>query len=141
MRWDGTAVAAGRIGMGVVGLVAPTRAQQVSLLAQDADTTVEVWTRFWATRAIGLGVGYLAAGAETRRHLIRIGLLVDGLDTAFLLAMSTRRDAPRRALLWLAALTAWATAGDIAEIRSQGESTHHGRSQHQRLRPEEQLTG
>jgi hypothetical protein len=117
-RWNGTAVAVARIGMGLAGLVAPTRLQQASLLPREPDARVKIWTRFWATRAIGLGVGYLTADTETRRHLIRVGFLVDALDTAFLLAMSARSDAPKRSLLWLASLTAWAAAGDVAEIRA-----------------------
>lgn len=118
----GTAVAVARIGMGVFGLLAPRRTQTASLLGGDVQPSVKIWTRFWATRAIGLGIGYLSADAAGRRHLVRVGLLVDALDTTFLVAMAARSTHPRRALLWLAALTSTAVAGDLAEMRKDGDA-------------------
>ena len=116
----GTALAVVRVGIGLLGLLAPKRAQQAALLPATSDPSTPIWTRFWATRALALGVGYLTADARTRRHLIRVGLLVDATDTGFLALTATgRKQPPRRALAWLSAFTALSTAADIIEIRSE----------------------
>lgn len=112
----GTTVAAARIAMGLLGLAAPATTQRLSLLGGETTAIVHLWTRFWATRAIGLGASYLTADLPTRRHLIRAGLLVDGLDTAFLVAMAARRRLPTSAVAWLATITATAAAADVVEI-------------------------
>lgn len=99
----GTALAVVRVCIGLLGLLSPRRAQQASLLPATTDASTPVWTRFWATRALALGVGYLTADPPTRRHLIRVGLIVDATDTGFLaLTAAARQRLPRRALLWLA---------------------------------------
>lgn len=114
----GTALAVLRVSIGLLGLLSPRRAQQAALLPTTADASTPIWTRFWATRALALGVGYLAADAPTRRHLIRMGLVVDATDTGFLvLTAAARPRLPLRALLWLAAITSLSTAADIIEIR------------------------
>jgi hypothetical protein len=66
LAWDGSAIAVCRIGMGIVGLLAPGHLQRAALLDGD-DPRIRIWTRFWATRAIGLGV---AISPPTNRHAV-----------------------------------------------------------------------
>lgn len=115
----GIALAAFRVAIGTLGLLAPRRTQQAALLPANGPPVVRIWTRFWATRSLALGLGYLTANPHTRPHLIRMGLLVDTSDTTFLLAMTIRRTTPRQALGWLAAITTLSTATDLLEIRQQ----------------------
>jgi hypothetical protein len=94
------------------------RGDHIAMLLENCTTFMEIC---WAAQRSGIYFTaisrYLTADEQTRRHLIRVGFLVDALDTAFLLSMSTRRETPKPAALWLASLTALATAGDLAEIR------------------------
>lgn len=112
----GTALAVVRVAIGLLGLLAPRWTQQAALLPRRSDATTHIWTRFWATRALALGLGYLTADHHTRHHLIRMGLLVDATDTTFLLAMAARPATSRRALGWLAGLTTLSTAADVVEM-------------------------
>ena len=112
----GTTLALVRATIGLLGLLAPDRTQQAALLPSRSDAITNIWTRFWATRALALGIGYLTADRPTRHHLIRMGLLVDATDTTFLLTMALRPDTSRRTLGWLAAITTLSTAADLTEI-------------------------
>lgn len=116
-------LAAARIASGAVGLVAPRFLHRLSGLDSDASPTAVAYTRYFATRAIALGVGYLLANGSTRHHLDRIGLIADGGDTLFAAAMVSRGSLPVRAAAWLMAATGSATAIDIANVRAARIST------------------
>lgn len=111
-------LAAVRIASGAVGLVAPRLLHRMSGLDSDASPAAVTYTRYFATRAIALGIGYLLANESTRNHLDRIGLIADGGDTLFAAAMVTRGSLPPRAAAWLMAVTGSATAIDIANVRA-----------------------
>lgn len=90
----------------------------MSGLDSDASPAAVTYTRYFATRAIALGIGYLLANESTRNHLDRIGLIADGGDTLFAAAMVTRGSLPPPAAAWLMAVTGSATAIDIANVRA-----------------------
>lgn len=72
--------------------------------------------RCFGVRALGLGVGYLTAGESTRRHLHRANLLVDAMDTAFIVGMAARGSVPLPAAAWLGVITGSAAAIGMANV-------------------------
>lgn len=110
-------LAAGRVICGVVGLAAPRILHRLSLLDADGSPAAMAYTRFFGTRAIGLGVGYILGDATARRHLDRVGLLVDASDTVALASMLARGRISPGAGLYLMTATASAAAVGIASLR------------------------
>lgn len=109
-------LAAVRIASGAVGLVAPRLLHRMSGFEFDTSPAALAYTRYFATRAIALGLGYLLADESTRKHLDRIGLIADGGDTLFAAAMVSRGSLSPRSAAWLMAVTGSATAIDIANV-------------------------
>ena len=96
-------LAAGRILLGVWALAAP--GPMVRGFGLDPTPATNYLTRIFGARAMALGVGYLSEPAEGRRRWHRIALAVDTSDTLTALGHLVRRDAPRKGIVMLGALT------------------------------------
>lgn len=97
------AMALGRIGLGAASLVVPTWLARTFRIRSSPE--LRYMTRIYGARAIALGVGYLTAPPAERPRWQRLGLMVDGSDTASGLVHLIRRDLPRPAALSISALT------------------------------------
>lgn len=115
-RHLGVVLAVVRIGSGLLGLLTPRLLHRLSGLEEDDSPSASAYTRYFATRALGLGIGYVLANDDTRQELDRIGLLVDGGDTLFAAAMYARGSLPAGAAAWLICLTGVAALIDLANL-------------------------
>lgn len=106
-----------RIGSGALALVAPRVLHRLSGLEPDVSQAAITYTRYFGTRALGLGISYLMADERLRRDLVRLGVLVDGGDTIFAAGMLAQGTLPVRTAAWLMLVTGSAAAIDIANIR------------------------
>lgn len=114
-------LAVARTASGVVGLFAPRLLHRLSGLEPDGSPAAVAYTRFFSTRAIALGIGYLVADESTRRDLDRIGLIADGYDTLWALIMVSGGSLRARTAAWLVTATGSAAAIDImSATRSRG---------------------
>lgn len=111
-RW----LAAGRIVLGVAALAAPRMLQRACLLeARHQESTTAAW-RYFGSRDLALGVGYLTADEHQRRHLDRVGLAVDVTDTLFLAAMAASGSLRASRAAWMGTTTVAATVIGVAAV-------------------------
>ena len=109
-------LAAGRIVLGAAGLLAPGLVQRTCLMEEQRnESTTSAW-RYFGSRALALGLGYLAADDHQRRHLDRVGLIVDTTDTLFLAAMAARGSLRPSRAAWMGTTTVAATAVGLAAM-------------------------
>ena len=115
-------LAAFRIALGVAAWAAPRRTATAFGVPDEAvSPQLEYMNRVFGVRAVTLGIGYLAASGEARRLWHRLWLLCDVADTAMGAAMSASgRLDPAMAGPALA-ITAAATAVDVAAMAAGAE--------------------
>lgn len=82
---------------------------------QRNESNISAW-RYFGSRALALGLGYLAADDHQRRHLDRVGLIVDTTDTLFLAAMAARGSLRPSRAAWMGTTTVAATAIGLAAV-------------------------
>lgn len=102
-------LAKGRVVLGVAAFTVPGLTVRLMGMGRGADPGRDFVTRMFAAREIALGAGYLLSKESDRRLWARLGLLVDGLDTAG--AVRSRGGLP----LWITA-SATAVAGGCTAL-------------------------
>ncbi|MCP9953253.1 MULTISPECIES: hypothetical protein [Actinomadura] len=97
-----TALARGRVALGVAAFAAPRLTVKVAGLSGGADPGRDYMVRMFGAREIAVGAGYLLSGEDSgRRMWARLGLAVDSLDLVS--GLKTRKGLP-----------IWVTAGTVA---------------------------
>ncbi len=108
-----------RIGLGAFAWLAPRTMNRIFGVPRADDSPALVYmNRVFGVRAVTLGVGYLASRGDARRLWHRLWLLCDGADTAMGAAMVARRQLTGVTAFQALAITAGATAVDVAAMRS-----------------------
>ena len=119
-------LAAGRIGLGLLGRLAPRRTATMFGAGAAATPELDYMTRVFGARALALGVGYLASEGEARRLWQRLAFVCDVSDTIAGIGDLRRGEVRRSSAISAVALTGGymvvggaRVARDIAVAREQ----------------------
>lgn len=108
------ALAAVRVGLGVVAWVAPGRTNRAFGVPPEQDSAaLDYMHRVFGVRAVALGVGYLASRGEARDLWHRLWLLCDAADTVMGAGMASRGRMPAGTAAKALALTGGSAAVDV----------------------------
>jgi len=111
-----------RIGLGAFAWVAPGLMNRIFGVPREENTaSLNYMNRVFGVRAISLGVGYLSSRGEARRLWHRLWLLCDSADTVMGAGMAAKGQLKPFTAVQALAITAGATAVDLAAMR-EGES-------------------
>ena len=105
-----TGLAYGRIAVGTIALLSPSRAEKLLGLDPGLNPQMSPLTRMFAARELALGGLTLAASGEARGRLILVGVVVDAIDAVAGLAAAASGAMPRKHGIKLA----FVAAGSIA---------------------------
>jgi hypothetical protein len=106
-----------RISLGTFAWLAPRTMNRVfGVPAADDSPALLYMNRVFGVRAISLGIGYLVSSGDARAVWHRLWLLCDSADTVMGAAMTARRELSPFTAVQALALTAGATAIDLAAL-------------------------
>lgn len=106
-----------RVGLGVFTWVCPGATNRLFLVPRDHDShSLSYMNRIFGVRAVALGLGYLVADRRHRTKANALWLMVDGADTVMGARMAAAGELTRMQAAELLAVTAGATAVDVAGL-------------------------
>ena len=106
-----------RLVFGAVGVLSPRRLGRWYGLSGSAEGSLDIACRYASIRAVGLGLGQVAASPERRHDWDRIALLVDCLDTLAVVHAGLRgRISTRSALVMLSGTLTGVVLGGLAAL-------------------------
>jgi hypothetical protein len=111
-----TALALGRIGVGVASLVNP-KAVAATLGSSSTDGSAALVTQWFGSREIALGAATLLASGGARTTLVLAGMAVDGSDAATAWAALDQGTLPREIGLAMVGIAAGAVAAGALGLR------------------------
>ncbi|MFG2005833.1 hypothetical protein ACGFNU_42460 [Spirillospora sp. NPDC048911] len=111
--------AGGRVVWGALALAAPGLNVKLAGMGDRDAPELRYLIRVFGSRAVALGLGYLASDPAARRRWRKLCLMVDACDTAAGIAHLIRGDVPRASIASLAAITGTYTALDILALRAE----------------------
>ncbi len=106
-------LAAGRIAIGSLSMLAPRLTAKMFLLDPAANQQLPIMTRLFGSREIALGVLTLASSGAARRQLVQVGVAVDSADVFTGLAAALSGGVPKTTGLLFAAAAAGAAAAGV----------------------------
>ena len=107
-----------RISLGAFAWLAPGLMNRIFGVPREENTaSLNYMNRVFGVRAISLGVGYLSSRGEARRLWHRLWLLCDSADTVMGAGMAARGQLKPFTAVQALAITAGATAVDLATMR------------------------
>lgn len=110
-----------RIALGTLAWFAPRTMNRIFCVPRSDESTALIYmNRVFGVRAVALGVGYLASSGEARAIWHRLWLLCDGADAVMGARMVATGELRGLTALQALAITAGATAVDIAALAEQG---------------------
>ncbi|MFI0452967.1 hypothetical protein [Actinomadura sp. 6N118] len=109
--------AGGRVAWGALALAAPGLNLKLAGMSGRDAPELRYLIRVFGSRAIALGLGYLASDPAARQRWRKLCLMVDACDTAAGIAHLVRGDVPRASAAGLTAITGAYTALDILALR------------------------
>ncbi len=106
-----------RIALGAFAWFAPRTMNRIFGLPRTDDSAALIYmNRVFGVRAVSLGTGYLASSGEARELWHRLWLLCDSADTAMGAMMVARGELNGMTAVQALAITAGATAIDVAAM-------------------------
>lgn len=112
-----------RILLGAFAWIAPAAMNRIfGVSREDESPALLYMNRVFGVRAVSLGVGYLASEGEARALWHRLWLLCDSADTVMGAGMVARGQLSGLTAVQALAITAGATAVDVAGLL-EGEAT------------------
>ncbi|KAB2341331.1 hypothetical protein [Actinomadura rudentiformis] len=109
--------AGGRVVWGALALAAPGLNLKLAGMSNQDAPELRYLIRVFGSRAIALGLGYLASDPAARRRWRKLCLMVDACDTAAGITHLIRGDVPRATAAGLATITGAYTVLDILALR------------------------
>jgi len=112
-----TGLAVGRIAVGTISLVSPSRAAKLFLLDARANPSLPYVTRMFGSREIAMGGLTLAATGDARERMVRVGIAIDAADAFTGIAAAASGAVSKRAGIVLALMAAGAVATGVVSLQ------------------------
>ncbi len=110
-------LAYGRVGLGLVSLLAPRLAAKMLLLDPELNPQLLAVTRMFGSREIAVGGLTLAASGAAREQLVQVGVAIDGADVLTGLVAAVSGAVPKKAGLLIAAVALGAVATGVQGLQ------------------------
>ncbi len=118
-----SAIAAGRVAIGVGALLTPAKALAPVGLDVTANPQLPYLSRIAGARDLALGAATLAASGPARRQLVLAGIAVDAADAVSGVVAARNGEIDRRSAVLLSGAAVAAVVGGVAHLLMRRDDT------------------